>query len=156
MKKLFITAAIATIFSLGAFAKDGSKKVANVSYTVVNQFNADFADAQNVTWTVDKNLQRADFTVNDVKMTSFYNMKGEFVGLTQDIDYAVIPAKAKKLIADKYKGYTVNEVIVLQSNPEINDVDDEVAYFVDVKNADHEALVRVTHDANIQLFKQVK
>src|ERR1700753_1875485 len=102
MKKLFITAAIATIFSLGAFAKDGSKKVANVSYTVVNQFNADFADAQNVTWTVDKNLQRADFTVNDVKMTSFYNMKGEFVGLTQDIDYAVIPAKAKKLIADKY------------------------------------------------------
>ena len=154
MKKLFITAAIATIFSASAFA-DGAKAV-KISYTVQNQFKADFSDAKDVTWSLDKNFQRVDFTVNDVKMTSFYNTQGQFVGLTQNIDYAVIPAKAKNLIAAKYKGYNVSEVIVLQSNPEVKDVDEEVAYFVDLKNADHEALVRITHDANIELFKQVK
>ena len=42
MKKLFITAAIATMFSASVFA-DGTKKAkteVNVSYTVLNQFNS--------------------------------------------------------------------------------------------------------------------
>ena len=156
MKKIFITAAIATLFSASVFADGVKKATVNISYAVKNQFNADFAEAQNVNWSVSQNLQRVDFTVNDVKMTSFYNMQGQFVGLTQDLDYAVIPVKAKKLIAEKYKGYNVSEVIVLQSNPEVKDVDDEVAYFVDLKNDDHEALVRITHNADIELFKQVK
>src|ERR1700761_5038240 len=100
MKKLFITAAIATLFSASVFA-DGTKKAkadVNVSYTVLNQFNVDFADATNVVWSVNGTFQKADFVVDNAKKTAFYNLTGEFVALTQDVDAKAIPAKAMQEI----------------------------------------------------------
>ena len=158
MKKLFITAAIATLFSASVFA-DGTKKAkteVNVSYSVLNQFTADFADASNVVWTVNGSFQKADFISDNVKKTAFYNLQGEFVALTQDVDARAIPAKAQKEIADDYKGYTVNEVIVIQNNTELNPDADETAYFVDLKSDTKEVLVKITSDANIEFYKEVK
>ncbi|MDB5143756.1 MAG: hypothetical protein JWQ66_2469, partial [Mucilaginibacter sp.] len=158
MKKLFITAAIATMFSASVFA-DGNKKsntAANVSYSVLNQFSTDFADAKNVSWTVNKNFQKADFVNEGVKMTAFYNLSGEFVALTTDVDTKAIPAKAQKQIADKYKGYAVNEVIVVQNNTELNPNAEEAAYFVDLKSNTKEVLVKITSEANIEFYQEVK
>jgi hypothetical protein len=158
MKKLFITAAIATLFSASVFA-DGTKKAkteVNVSYTVLNQFTADFADATNVVWTVNGNFQKADFVSDNVKKTAFYNLQGEFVALTQDVDIKAIPANAQKEIAEDYKGYSVNEVIVVQNNTELNPDADETAYFVDLKNNAKEVLVKITPEAHIQFYKEVK
>ena len=158
MKKLFITAAIATMFSASVFA-DGTKKSnsgVNVSYTVLNHFSTDFADAKNTVWTVNGNFQKADFESEGIKKTAFYNLQGEFVALTQDIDAKAIPAKAQKEIDEKYKGYTVNEVIVLQNNTDLNPDADETAYFVDLKSDAKEVLVRITPEAGIAFYKQVK
>jgi len=158
MKKIFITAAIATLFSASVFA-DGTKKDktdVNVSYTVLNQFNADFADASNVVWTVNGSFQKADFIADNVKKTAFYNLTGEFVALTQDVDAKAIPAKALKEINEDYKGYNVNEVIVIQNNTELNPDADETAYFVDLKSDTKEVLVKITPEAHIAFYKQVK
>jgi hypothetical protein len=158
MKKLFITAAIATLFSASVFA-DGTKKAkteVNVSYSVLNQFTADFSDASNVVWTVNGSFQKADFISGDVKKTAFYNLQGQFVALTQDVDARAIPAKAQKEIAEDYKGYTVNEVIVIQNNTELNPDADETAYFVDLKSDTKEVLVKITPEAHIEFYKQVK
>ena len=158
MKKLFITAAIATLFSASVFA-DGTKKAkteVNVSYTVLNQFTADFADATNVVWIVNGDFQKADFISDNVKKTAFYNLSGEFVALTQDVDGKAIPAKAQKEIADDYKGYSVNEVIVIQNNTELNPDADETAYFVDLKSDTKEVLVKITPEAHVQFYKEIK
>ena len=158
MKKLFITAAIATLFSASVFA-DGTKKAkteVNVSYSVLNQFNADFADATNVVWTVNGNFQKADFVTDNSKKTAFYNLQGEFVALTQDVDARAIPATAQKEIAENYKGYSVSEVIVVQNNTELNTDADETAYFVDLKSDTKEVLVKITPEAHIQYYKSVK
>jgi hypothetical protein len=158
MKKLFITAAIATMFSASVFA-DGTKKAStsvNVSYTVTSQFNADFAEAKGVVWTVNKNFQKADFVLGDAKMTAFYNFQGDFVALTTDADIKAIPAKAQKQIAESYKGYAVNEVIVVQNNTELNPAADETAYFVDLKSDTKEVLVKITPESNIQFYQEVK
>jgi len=160
MKKIFLTIATAALFSINVFAADGGKKTtetsANVSYTVQQEFNADFATAQNVAWTVTKNCQKADFIVDGVKKTAFYNLAGDFLGTTQVIGYNAIPAKSQKLIADSYKDYVANNVIVYQANEAINSDIDPTSYFVDLKNSKHEVLVRVTSSGNIELFKQVK
>ena len=108
MKKLFITAAIATLFSASVFA-DGTKKsntAVNVSYTVLDQFNTDFADAKNVSWTVNKNFQKADFVADGTKKTAFYNLQSQFVALTQNADLKAIPAKAGKEIADPLQSHS--------------------------------------------------
>jgi len=160
MKKIFLTIATAALFSVNVFAADGGKKgndnSNSVSYGVLQQFSADFSDAQNTVWTVTKNCQKATFIENGSSKTAFYDLSGNFLGLTQVVGYSAIPAKSQKLIADKYKGYTAKNVIVYQANEAINSDIDATSYFVDLKNTEHEILVRVTQSGNLDFFKQVK
>jgi hypothetical protein len=157
MKKLFITAAIATMFSVTAFA-DGGKKVKadtgdkTITHFVLNQFDSDFRDAANVVWTVTPNTQKADFTVADAKYTAFYNLNGDYLGLTQEVDYKVIPASVKKEIADKYAAYAVSQVIKYETQNSA----EATVYFVDVKNAESELVLKVTPNQNIAFFQKIK
>ena len=88
------------MFSVNVFAADGGKKTtgttATVLYSVQQEFNADFAGAQNIVWTVNENCQKADFIIDDAKKTAFYNLAGDFLGTTQVIGYNAIPAKSAK------------------------------------------------------------
>ncbi|MGZ3757332.1 MAG: hypothetical protein ACXVAY_20355 [Mucilaginibacter sp.] len=159
MKKLFITAATAILFSVSAFAATSSTTIItgeeNVSYAVLNQFNAEFRDAKSAAWTVTATSQKVTFILNDVKMTAFYSLTGDFLGTTQNVDYKVISADSQKEIATKYAGYDVGEVIKYQndgSNPDV----DPLTYFVDLKKADSEVVVRVTPGEGVRFFKKVK
>jgi hypothetical protein len=158
MKKLFITAAIATLFSATVFA-DGTGKKAHtvtVSYTVVNKFAADFANAKDITWTVNNNFQRADFVLEGVKTSAFYDLQGEFVAVTEDVTAKAVPAASLKEINAKFNGYAVDHVIVLQNNTELNSDAEATVYFADLKKGEKEVLVRITADAHIELYKEVK
>src|SRR5258708_16548337 len=153
MKKIFLTIATAALFSVNVFAADGGKKTsettAKISYSVLQEFNTDFSDAQNVVWTRTKNCQKADFTIDGAKRTAFYTLAGDFLGTTQVIGYNAIPAKTQKLIADNYKGYTPGEVIVYQANEEVvNDIA-PVSYFVDLNSKQHEVLIMVTETGKV-------
>lgn len=160
MKKIFLTIATAALFSVTVFAADGGKKAndntASASYYVQQEFAADFAGASNVVWTITKNVQKAEFLIDGIKKTAFYNLSGDFLGTTQTIGYKAIPAKSQKLIAEQYKEYTPVSVIVYQTNEAINSDIDATSYFVDLKNDNHEVLVRVTGSGNLDFFKQVK
>jgi len=152
MKKLILIPAIIGILGTSVYAADGGKKdeIRNeVSYTVQNQFNSDFNDAKNIVWTVTANVQKVDFLIGNVKKTAFYNLQGEYLGLTQYVDYKEVSAKAKNEIEENYSGYLVNQVIKLQT-------DDAVTYFVDLKNQADEILVRVGPTSNVYFFQQVK
>ena len=156
MKKLFITAAIATMFSVTAFA-DGGKKTTetsekNVSYAALSQFKNDFRSADDVLWTVTSNCQKVSFTDNNIDYTAFYSLNGEYLGLTEKVDYKALPAVAQKEIADDYTGYTVSSVIKYKTQG----TTEPVVYFVDVKNAASEVVLKVTPDQNVAFFQKVK
>jgi hypothetical protein len=158
MKKIFITIATIGLLGTSAFAKvEGKKteKATTVAFNVKNEFDATFDDAKDVTWTITNNTQKATFTQNNVKMTAFYNLQGEYLGVTQDVAYTAISNKAQKTIADKYTGYKVGEVIKLQTNDSASNFDQTV-YFVDLKNNAEEILVRVTPSNDVYFFQQVK
>ena len=159
MKKLFITAATAILFSVSAFAGTTSATIItgeeNVSYAVLNQFNAEFKGAKEAAWTVTSQSQKVSFVLDGVKMTAFYSLAGDFLGTTTTVDYKVIPAEEQKEIASKYADYKVTEVIKYQndgSNPDV----DNLTYFVDLKKADSEVVVRVTPGEGVRFFKKVK
>jgi hypothetical protein len=158
MKKIFITIATIGLLGTSAFAKVEGKKAeksVSVAYSVKNDFDATFNDAKEVTWTITDNTQKATFTQDNVKKTAFYNLQGEYLGVTQDVAYSAIAAKAQKTIADKYAGYNVGEVIKLQTN-DSNSSFDQTVYFVDLKKSDAEVLVRVTPTADVYYFQTVK
>ncbi|GAA4913656.1 hypothetical protein [Mucilaginibacter defluvii] len=154
MKKLLVIPAIIGLLITGAYAadkkvKEDDDKNANVSYAVVNQFKSDFRDAENVTWTVTETTQKAEFTLDGVKMTAFYNLNGEYMGTTKQVAYKAISARAQKEIANRYKGYTVGQVIELNSG-------DGIQHFVDLKSSKDEILVRVAPTSAVYYFQQVK
>lgn len=167
MKKVILAALFAATVSVSAIAADGGKKYddsKNISYYVLNQFNADFNNAENVVWTITPTSQKADFTIDGVKKTAFYNLNGTYLGVTEEFDYKRVPASAKKEIADTYKDYTVGQVIKFQSaetdmsfyvNLAISQPE-AVDYFVDLKKADSEILVRVSAQGGVYFFKQIK
>ena len=158
MKKIFLTIATIGLLGTSVYAADGGKKTektATVSYAVQNDFASTFSDATDVTWTVTSNTQKATFRSNGIKMTAFYSITGEYLGLTQDVAYSTIAEKAKKEIAAQYAGYDVNEVIKLETNG-ANTNFAETVYFVDLKSDAAEVLVRVNQSNDVYFFQKVK
>lgn len=166
MKKLILTAAVAVTLSTGAFAVGSTNNTSNtkVSYQVLNQFESQFGDAENVQWSATSIGQKADFMIDDVKMTAFYDNRGQYLGTTETIAYKKLSSSAKKEIAAKYPGYEVGEIIKYQSNDSFSSSLDRLSvgdngplnYFVDLKNDKEEILVRVTPNANVYFYKQIK
>ncbi|MHB8209285.1 hypothetical protein [Mucilaginibacter sp.] len=158
MKKIFLTIATIGLLGTSVYAADGGKKTektATASYAVQNDFEGNFSDATNVTWAITSNTQKATFLLNGVKMTAFYNMNGDYLGLTQEVAYSIIGEKAKKEIAAQYTGYDVNEVIKLETN-NVNTNFAETVYFVDLKSSAAEVLVRVNQNNDVYFFQKVK
>ena len=158
MKKIFLTLATVGILATSAFAKiDGGKKAetVTVSFSVQAEFDEQFGNAANVVWAITPNCQKATFVQDNVKKTAFYNLQGEYLGVTQDVDYNSLAVKAQKTIAAKYAGYNVGEVIKLQTNDSSSNFDQTV-YFVDLKKDNAEILVRVTSSSDVYYFQTVK
>ena len=155
MKKIFITTAIAALFTANVFAFEGGKKTdegsaKTANYVALTKFNADFVRAQNATWKVTSNFQKVSFVMDDVQMAAFYDFKGELIGVTSAVQFKALPEKAKLEIGQKYAGYFAKEVIKLESG------DDSISYFVDLKKDNDELLVRVTPTADVSFVQKVK
>ena len=157
MKKLFITAAIATMFSVTAFA-DGGKKATTetsekgITFSALNHFKSDFKSADNVVWTTTANCQKVTFVENNVSYTAFYNLGGEYLGVTRALPFEMLAPSVKKEITEKYKAYTVSSVIQYKTQ----DSDEAVVYFVDVKSTDSEIVLKVSANEVVSFFKTVK
>ena len=170
MKKVFLTAILVSGLSVGLFANEGGNKkseknaAAYISTTVLDRFSYDFKNAKNVTWLADGNCQKAEFINNGTKMTAFYSLSGTYLGVTRNISYDKIPARAKKEIAKTYKDYQIGEVIELKPSLDApspvdyfnSNFNEEKVYFVDLKSDKEELLIKVTPDADVYFFKQVK
>ncbi len=160
MKKIFLTFATAALFSVSAFAgvvgHSDAVNSAIISSSVLNSFDADFTDAKDVVWSRTMDCQKAEFLEDGKKQTAFYSLSGDFLGTTQALDYSILPAKTKEKIAEKYKGYVADGVILYQANTAFNDAIDPTTYFVVIKNDAHSILLRITNEGNIAFFKQIK
>ncbi|WP_460693557.1 hypothetical protein [Mucilaginibacter puniceus] len=158
MKKLFITAAIATMFSFTALADDGGKKntnAAGVSQTALTHFATDFYTVTDVTWSVSANSQKATFLQDGVVTTAFYDLSGEFIGTTNKIEYATLTTDQKEAVAKKYAGYDVVEVIRFNYAGASNDVN-PIVYFIDLKKGDSEVVLKTAPNEGLSFYKKIK
>ncbi|MDT3401720.1 hypothetical protein [Mucilaginibacter terrae] len=166
MKKLTLLSALFAILSLSAIAADGGKKnddVSKVSSYVIRQFESEFYSAKDITWTVTEGFEKADFTVDNVKMAAYFDTNGKYLGHTEAVTYNVLPSHAKKQIAREYEGYHVKELIRFQyaETPSsaltrltaINAFDDEV-YLLTLYKADKQATLRITPSSAVELLSK--
>jgi uncharacterized protein with GYD domain len=153
MKKLFITTAIAALLSANVFASGAAKSTIDdsnlVTYTALSNFNNEFLRASDVSWTVTSKFQKAVFTQDGVKMTAFYNLRGEYMGTTTNVQFNELSERARKQIATKYEGYFAKEIIKLET-------EDNTTYFVNLSKDGKDVLLKVTPGAAVSVSTQVK
>src|SRR5258706_10567443 len=76
-----------------------------------SRFYNDFPDAKNVTWAQGA-FAEASFYDHNALETAYYDDDNELVGTTKNVDYALLPAKAKQYIIKKYPGYAIQKLIL--------------------------------------------
>ena len=155
MKKLFITAAIATMFSVTAFADGGKKAKAegekNVSYGALTKFATEFENASNVVWTVTPNTQKVEFVLEGAKFTAFYDLDGEYLGRTQEVSVLLLPEANRKELAAKYGDFTVSQVIQYE-----NKSAEPLVYFVDLVKGNKEIVLKAVPYQTLSFFQAIK
>ena len=150
MKKLIIAAFIAVAITGSAFAKPTETTTETVSYRVLNSFKADFADAENVSWKIDKDFVKASFILENEKMEAFYNNDGELIATSKAIAFDKLPKKALKTITTKYPfpPYSLEECIELTNAAGVTN------YYVNLKKGSEKLPLEMTKTGDVSEFKK--
>jgi hypothetical protein len=133
MKKLFFAALITISFYSSAFAFKANKKV---DIRAKENFEMDFRDASNATWKVFASYAQVEFTVDDKKVTAFYDNDGELIGSSYKISLNDLPTRAKRTFAKKYSDYPVTEAVRFEFK-------DHISYFISVVKEGASEIVKV-------------
>jgi opacity protein-like surface antigen len=143
MRKLFFAALLTITVATSAFAKDVNSK----NVRAVRHFNAEFKDAENVSWTMRSNFAKATYYMNGEKREVFYDLNGEMIGTSHPISLDKLPVGAKRVFAKKYDGYTVKEAIRF-------DGIEEGAYYISAENDKESVILKVTDSNSMSVFKK--
>lgn len=147
MKK--IIAVLAVIFSLATsatYAYDGS----NAGKALLRSFNKEFAGASNVSWVkVSEDLYRARFDYKGKNVRAFFTESGSLVALGALITADELPLVVAKAIDGKYAGYDKTETIEFT-------MDGETQYLVTVSDGKGGAILKISGNGELTVFKKLK
>ncbi len=163
MKKCIITACL--VLSFAAITYASGKKTAFVSSLVNKNFNQEFANAKNVSWSTYDQFMKAEFAQNNLKEVAYYTSDGDLVASMHDISFSDMPASVQKEIIRKYKNYTVKESLEYFDTASDEGVDlygnedHNALYFVDLAKKNNEPqknnkdiILQVSDTGNISFF----
>jgi hypothetical protein len=134
-----------------------------VSYQAKQQFISDFGDIPNVQWERTANFDEAIFTKDGKISKAFYDVHARLVGSTSVRTLADLPPNAQKFINEKYKDYTIVEILLFDDN-ELNEtdlviygeqIDDEDSYFVELKKGNEKIVLQVDMEGFVYFFKNL-
>ena len=87
MKKFLLTLTLfCSLFTVTAFAND-----VKVSTHVLSAFKTTFHDAQNVQWSLVKNIYQAQFTMDDEQYSAYFDNDGKMLVLARFITVSQLP-----------------------------------------------------------------
>jgi hypothetical protein len=157
--KRFLIIALLTAASVTVFASD-EKKPSNgskdVSFSALNQFAIEFADATSVQWTITPKFQKATFLLDGEKASAFYSLSGEYLGATKFVAADRIPSKAKTELAKKYADYQLSYALQVISRPATFDASDDTgSFWIDLVSGEKELYAKVSAFGSIETVKEI-
>lgn len=126
-------------------------------------FLADFGDIPNVKWKRAHYFDEAIFTKDGKEMKAYYDISSKLVGTSSIKTFADIPTNAQKEIKEKYKDYSIGEVVFFDDN-EGNETDmllwdtqfdDADNYFVPLTKNNKTIILEVNLKGDVAFFKQL-
>jgi hypothetical protein len=142
MKKLFIAALIVVAAGTSAFAADGKKE----NYKVRNNFESQFAGAQDVSWIAKENYLKVSFTMMDEKVEAFYGTDGDLIGVSRKIDMKALPLNAIRKIRKEYASFKVTDTIEF-------DQDGDKSYYVSLEDGNRKQILQVSLYGSVSIYK---
>ena len=93
-----------TLFS-AAFAKDSFAQKNDILPAGLKTFNLTYSKATNVKWTQVKDLNKAEFMLDEQHYSVFYNAKGEVIASSRFITPSQLPMSLQASLEKDYKNY---------------------------------------------------
>lgn len=131
MKSLVIAFTLAaSVFAKTSYANDGT-----ITPAVLKSFEATFATATEVDWTVTEDLYKAHFLMDGQHITAFYRTDGTMAAFTRNISVRQLPVTLQASLKHDYKEYWVSGLFELSN-------DEGVQYYITVENADNKLVLK--------------
>jgi hypothetical protein len=140
------------------------------SESIENQFAADFPNASNISFEKTKDFEEVHFNQDGSQKVAYYDFDNQLEGTTIKVSFHDLPAASQIKILDKYKDYTVKDVLEFKVNSDNesyyendtymtlygNSFDKSNNYFVELKS-DHNAIVlEVDLSGEVSYFTTIK
>ncbi|MCW3088857.1 MAG: hypothetical protein JWQ78_2243, partial [Sediminibacterium sp.] len=145
MKKLFIAALMVVAVGSSAFAMDVNK----ISGKTRNNFENQFAGAENVTWSTRDTYTKAAFTLAEEKVEAFFATDGELIAFSRKADFKKLPLNAIQKIKKSYSNYTVVETIEFEQ-------EGERSYYVSLEDGTKKQILQVSLYGNVSVYNGPK
>ena len=134
------------LFTLAASAFAGDE---NVDPKISKRFEREFSDAQNATWSVNRNYYQVTFKYQDKTYSAFYDKKGYRMGVSRFILSTELPNYLQKELKEYHDHYWVDSLFELTN-------DNGTSYFVTLQNADGKLILSSSHQNSWEFYKEYK
>ncbi len=147
MKKIkIVLTAIVMLFATSSFATEP----VTVSPVVKAAFENDFSKASQVIWEKSNEFYFASFTLNNVNVDAAYTESGELIGTSRRISVEQMPLSISLAIAEKYKGYQVDESVVELT------FEGTTRYYVNVSNESQALKLKCYSNGDLEVDSKTK
>ena len=141
MKKIIV--ALALVFTISsAFAND-----VTVTKQVLKSFRDNFSNAMDITWTQTGTYYKAAFTLNEQKVFAFFDLDGEYLGLTRYISSLQLPLHLHSSLKKHYSQKWITDLFELTN-------DDGTSYYITVEDADTKLVLKATPGSDWHIYKK--
>jgi len=144
MKKILI-ATLGCFLFFTSFASDGY-----VSKNAKNNFAHLFENATNVKWEGTADFYRASFYTDDDFRQAYFNLNGDYIGLSKTVKLKDLSSKISKKLLSDYEGYMVRELASFET------AEGDFNYFAVVENEKEKVTVKITIDGGFSVVKRTK
>jgi hypothetical protein len=135
IKPMNLKNVIFTFILTAGFSSLFANDFGEVSRSAKNNFQKEFATAENVQWTSYGTLTRASFMMNGKVLNAYYTQTGERYALGQNVKVSEMPSALVASIKKSFKHYWITGAF------EISLTDDN-AYYITVENADEKVVLK--------------
>jgi hypothetical protein len=180
MKKIFLVTGIVIASAISATYAQYNVEVKSVqegkelnqddvSESTRNQFAADFPNASNIGFEKTKDFEEVHFNQDGSQKTAYYDFDNQLEGTTIKESFHDLPAVAQIKILDKYRDYSVKDVLEFKVNSDNesyydndtymtlygNSFDKSNNYFVELKSDRNAIVLEVDLSGEVSYFTTI-
>ncbi len=146
MKKRILLLSIALI-SLTAFSFAADAPA--VSKNVISSFNKQFSNARDIKWESQANFVKAEFTVNDMVLTAYFNLNGELIAISRFISPSQLPLELMTSLKKTHDGAWVSDLFEIKT-------ESGTSYYATLEDADQIVVLKSEGINGWQFFQKEK